>query len=112
MQVIFSILPQAISKLFMKEHPPPRYLAYVEWFSNFNCAPHPHHMLHQAKRSYKNGDRLATIIPLNNIRRSIHLFPKFGKQKPATWTSNNVLDLCDTFFVNIFSDRHAFHTMT
>lgn len=110
MRLIFSIPNQAIPKIFTPDAPPAQYLAYVEWFSAFT-RPHAHHGLHQVKRSYQNGDRLASVIPLKNIRRSVHLFPRFGKKKPSHWTSHNVLDLCDTFLVNIFSDRHAFHTM-
>lgn len=111
MRAIFSIPKKVIPLLFRADRQPPHYLAYVEWFTPFKRTPHPHSLLHQVKRSYHNGDRLASVIPLQNIRRSAHLFPWFGKKKPSAWTSNNVLDLCDTFLLNIFSDCHAFHTM-
>ena len=83
----------------------------MEWFTPFKRTPHPHSLIHQVKRSCHNGDHLASVIPLQNICRSAHLFPRFGKKKPLTWTNNNVLDLCNTFLLNIFSDRHAFHSM-
>ncbi|KAF8219436.1 hypothetical protein L208DRAFT_1340031, partial [Tricholoma matsutake] len=36
---------------------------------------------------------------------SVHLFPNFGAHIPPPWTSSNVLDECDIFFVNIFTDH-------
>jgi len=52
--------------------------------------------------------QICSIIPLANICRSVHLFPKFGPFAPQEWTSSNVLDLCNTFFVNDFTDRHMY----
>lgn len=83
----------------------------MEWFTPFKHTPHPHSLLHQVKQSYHNGDRLASVISLQNICRSAHLFSRFSKKKPLAWTRNNVLDLCDTFLLHIFSDHHALHTM-
>ena len=54
---------------------------------------------------YIHGDRLASIIPVKNIARSVHLFSKFGSVASCTWTSSNVLELCSTFYVNPYSDR-------
>ncbi|KAK6977112.1 hypothetical protein R3P38DRAFT_2474374, partial [Favolaschia claudopus] len=109
-RVVFSLKPRHIQGFFPPGRHPPKHLAYVEWFSPFPSEPEPHHLMYKLKRSGKDGKRLASIIPLANIRRSAHLFPKFGPVAPAEWTSSNVLDKCPTFFVNSFTDRHFYAT--
>ncbi|KAK7025769.1 hypothetical protein R3P38DRAFT_3531625 [Favolaschia claudopus] len=110
-RVVFSLKPQHIQSLFGKGPAPPHHLAYVEWFSPFASQPEPHHLMYKVKRSLKDGVRMASIVPVANIRRSIHLLPKFGPIAPPRWTSSNVLDECPTFFVNCFSDRHVYTTV-
>ncbi|KAJ7705815.1 hypothetical protein B0H16DRAFT_1346020 [Mycena metata] len=110
-RVVFSLKPHHLKGLFPPGIAPPKYLAYVEWFSPFTAHPEPHHLMYKVKRSMKEGQRIATIVPLENIRRSVHLLPKFGPVAPSHWTSSNVLDECPTFFVNCFSDRHIYATL-
>jgi hypothetical protein len=112
-KVIFSIPLHVEKKLFPDNQKPPKYLAYVEWFTPFNNSSQiATHLLHRVKRVVHNGERLASIIPLTKIHRSIHLFPSFGPVAPREWTSSNVLDLCPQFYVNTFTDRHAYHIIT
>lgn len=110
MRVIFSVPERFIPNLFSKERPP-TYLAYVEWFTPFTAAPDPLHGLYKVKKAIRDGVRSANIIPLKNIRRSMHVYPSFGQVVPKEWTSSNVLDLCDTFFINSFTDRHVYGTV-
>ena len=85
------------------------YFVYIEWFTHFRQRS-PHHGLYNVKRKLdRNGDPVAAVVPLGNIQRSVHLFPAFGPRVPSDWNSANVLDLCKDFFVNSFSDRHAYH---
>ncbi|KAH7903903.1 hypothetical protein BJ138DRAFT_1019885, partial [Hygrophoropsis aurantiaca] len=86
-------------------------LAYVEWFSPFPATPDTNHGMYKISRSLRNGERMASIIPVDIIRRSVHLIPKFGRVAPREWTSSNVLELCKTFYVNPFTDRHAYLTI-
>ncbi|KAJ7052358.1 hypothetical protein C8F01DRAFT_925454, partial [Mycena amicta] len=65
-------------------------LAYVEWFSPFTSAPEAWHHFYKVQRSIKNGEHVASIVPAENIRRSVHLLPKFGPVAPQAWTSSNV----------------------
>ena len=109
-RVIFSIAPRHISSLF-PNNAPPTYLAYVEWFTPFTEKPEALHGLYKVQKAFQGGVRLANVIPLKNIRRSMHVYPSFGRVVPKEWTSANVLDLCNTFFVNSFTDRHVYGTV-
>ncbi|KAG6907625.1 hypothetical protein DXG01_008161 [Tephrocybe rancida] len=66
------------------------HLVYVEWYSAFRN-PERHHGLHKISQlKDPAGNKICSIIPLANIRRSAHLFPKFGPVAPPEWTSSNV----------------------
>ncbi|KAJ6605637.1 hypothetical protein B0H10DRAFT_1659135, partial [Mycena sp. CBHHK59/15] len=54
-------------------------LAYVEWFSKFPRKPDPNHGMYKISRPVEHA---ASIIPVSQIRRSVHLFPKFGPVTP------------------------------
>ena len=52
---------------------PSERLAYVKWFSKFTH-PESDHGMHKLTRSMvQGGDRLASIIPISSIWRSVHL---------------------------------------
>ncbi|KAH8100148.1 hypothetical protein BXZ70DRAFT_894126 [Cristinia sonorae] len=109
-KVIFSLPRQAEMLFVAAPTPPPKYLAYIEWFTSFTV-PDPYHRLYKIKRIVRNGHRMASVVPLRCVRRSVYLFPMFGTVVPRDWTSSNVLDRCSTFYVDAFSDRHAYHTV-
>ena len=104
-RVVFT-LPDRVKREFPPECQAAlsQHLAYVEWFTNFPSKPELNHKLYKLKRSYIHGDRLVSIIPVRNIARSVHLFPKFGRVAQREWTWSTVLEKCSTFFVNSFSD--------
>ena len=91
MWVIFS-LPSEYGNF---EHP----LAYAEWFTSFN-APVPDLEMYQVSRSTQSHRCRALIIPVSQIERSVHLILKFGRVMDVTWSADNILEVCKTFFVN------------
>ncbi|KAG2055202.1 hypothetical protein BDR06DRAFT_989180 [Suillus hirtellus] len=97
--------------LFPPMHQPPKHLTYVKWFKLFPSTPDSRHGMYKITHLVCSGERLASIIPVSNIVHSIHLIPKFGPVAPHHWTSNNVLEECDAFFVNCYIDRHSFVTL-
>lgn len=110
-RLIFSLPSSALQAWFDDVDSPPSPLAYIEWFTAFR-QPERFHAMYKVRRvTNQQGQRVASIIPVANIRRSVHLFPKFGPIAPREWKSSTVLDECPFFFVNRTSDRHAFVTM-
>ena len=50
----------------------------------------------------------AGIIPVDWIVHSVHLLPCFGPVVPQEWNSFTVLDLCQMFYVNLFTNVHNY----
>jgi hypothetical protein len=104
--VVFEIPSKVVQEIFPGSNvTPPQHLAYVEWFSPIPANPGPNHLLYKVTRLTHNGRRRASIIPVNTILRSVHLFPVFGQHTPQEWNTFSVLELCTTFYINPFSDR-------
>ncbi|KAM6491400.1 hypothetical protein JOM56_013174 [Amanita muscaria] len=108
-RVVFSIGPAAIKLLFRNCETPPRHLAYVEWFTPFRARPDPNSKLYNIERSRQGNARIASIIPVTDIAQSVHLSPVLsGRSMPREWDSNNILDNCRRFAVNVFSDTQTY----
>ncbi|KAM6496730.1 hypothetical protein JOM56_007203 [Amanita muscaria] len=113
-RVIFSI-SQAARTYLKSSRPLPQYLAYVEWFTCFRQEPERNTGMFKIARSFVGTSRLSEVIPVNNIVQSIHLFPLHGPVIPRDWKSSTyctVLELCNTFLVNPFTDRRTYLLFT
>ncbi|KAH8991765.1 hypothetical protein EDB86DRAFT_2806455 [Lactarius hatsudake] len=108
--VVFQLPKSAIPSIFTSSRPAPTYLAYVEWFSP-PSAPDESHGMYRISRSYRNERRLASIIPLEDVCRSVQLFPVFGSVLPQQWQGSTVLEECRTFYINPFLDRHLYQNL-
>lgn len=108
-------LPKKTCDEFLPGVIAPGPLAYIEWFTAFTN-PDPVHGMYRVTRCRgpePGRARLASVVPVKNIRRSCHLFPVAprGGIYPRDWTSSTVLDLCDSFWVSPFSDTHMYMTL-
>ena len=56
----------------------------------------------------KNGECRMGIIRVDWILQSIHLLPSFGPVVPREWNSLTVLDQCQVFYVNPFTDVRSY----
>ncbi|KAJ7157665.1 hypothetical protein C8R43DRAFT_1183066 [Mycena crocata] len=108
-RVVFTLSEHILAQIFGDGDKPSEHLAYVEWFSKFPPRPDPNHGMYKISRP---AERVASIIPVGNIRRSVQLFPEFGPVAPREWKSDTVLEQCTKFYVNPWSDRHAYITIT
>ncbi|KAF8872990.1 hypothetical protein BD779DRAFT_1613730 [Infundibulicybe gibba] len=106
-RVIFSLQQRHAKKLF-HDKPAPGHFAYVEWFTPFHSPGHNHGMYLLKPAYNRQEEHLASVVPVNNIRQSVHLFPQFPAEVPEQWTTSNVLDTCDKFFLNPRTDRYSF----
>ena len=111
-RLVFQIPKKVVDEVFTSsftssDMPPPTHLAYVEWFSS--AAPDPKHRMLRVSRSLQtDGTRSASIIPLDSIICSVHLIPRFGPVIPQGWSCFTVLEQCQTFYLNPFTDRDTF----
>lgn len=111
-RMIFSLSERAKAQVFYNDaQPPPSHLAYVEWFDTLTAEPNSNLGFHCVKRTIAGGERVASIVPVEWIRRSVHLTPRFGRVLDRTWTSTTVLKECSEFYINQFSDKHAYITI-
>ncbi|EIW74785.1 hypothetical protein CONPUDRAFT_132383 [Coniophora puteana RWD-64-598 SS2] len=107
-RLIFT-LPDSVMRLLLPGFTEfPEHLAYVEWFSAFTSSPDRASGLYKVHRDVNGGQRQASVIPVSVIERSVHLIPKWGAVVPSRWTSDNVLEECTTFYVNVFKDTHTY----
>ena len=110
-RVIFQIPHGAIHEVFPSpDITPPTHLAYVEWFSQLPVTPDPIHGMYKVSRLAPNRKRRASIIPVQSIMCSVHLFPQFSPNVPETWNPSTVLEYCHTFYVNPFVNRQSYLT--
>ena len=84
------------------------HLAYIELFTPFEDRPEPYSGLYTVSRSYQNMQRKAAIIPVSSIFRSCHLVTDCGDAIEVGWKSETVLEQCEDFFLNAFSDHHMY----
>jgi hypothetical protein len=116
MRVIFTLPDKLDRHGNMPSMYPKQPLAYVEWYSPLGPSANPKDgMMYKIKKAKTSDNKRVkgAIIPLSNIRQSCMLFPQFGLAdgSPLDWTSDNVLDKADTFYINNWSSKYNYHTI-
>ncbi|KAI8994099.1 hypothetical protein BD414DRAFT_513707 [Trametes punicea] len=111
-RMVFKLPEKGAAALFPSLSPSDRqqHFAYVHWFTPFASHPDsPDHGLYKISHAvHDRGSRIGSIIPIENIERSCHLFPDFGPVANRAWTSSNVLEQCKDFYLNTFADLSTY----
>ncbi|KAH8980428.1 hypothetical protein EDB86DRAFT_3236727 [Lactarius hatsudake] len=109
-RVVFQLPSKVLPQLFPSaEVAPPTHLAYVEWFSPIPTTPDSNSCLYRVSKLARNGRRLASVIPVNDIYSSVHLLPRFGQLEVTPGCNTfSVLELCHSFYINPFSSRDIY----
>ncbi|KAH9009338.1 hypothetical protein EDB84DRAFT_1280521, partial [Lactarius hengduanensis] len=109
-RVVFQLPNKVLPQLFPStDVAPPTHLAYVEWFSTIPTTPDSNSRLYRVSRLTRNGRRLASVIPVDDIYSSVHLLPRFGQLEDSPGCNTfSVLELCHSFYINPFSSRDIY----
>ncbi|KAJ3875340.1 hypothetical protein F5051DRAFT_442491 [Lentinula edodes] len=98
------LLFQLPSEIASFHHP----LAYVQWFKPFQKDPVNDLNLFKLSYSFRQHYPHCSIIPVTQIIQTCHLYPVYGRSVDATWTSDNILDKCSTFYLNVYLRHRDF----
>ncbi|KAG1723221.1 hypothetical protein EDB19DRAFT_1916218 [Suillus lakei] len=110
---------QAVTK---KGHTLPRYLEdspllYVQYFQITTTPTEDTSAgMYCMKRIYhRDGTgrvfRPGSIIPLTVVTCAIELIPVYGLKMDRTISAANMMEICDEYYLNTFSDKEVFNTM-
>ena len=82
----------------------------IHWFDRLADRPDELTGMWMVSPSFlEDGAKHLAVIPIESIVRNVHLLPIFGAEYvPDHVTHENSLDLYCGFYVNRFSDHHAF----
>lgn len=89
----------------------PHPLAYVEFFTCRRVASDTYGM-YVVRRAKVRQQRKAGVIRLDSIRSACHLYPRFGLRCDRSWTTENVLDKCESFFVSPYLSSYFFQALS
>ena len=112
-RVVFRIPDKVIKLVFPSDDiTPPNHLAYVEWFTPLPGTPDPVNRMYKVSRMFHDSARRASILPVDAIICSVHLFPRLSPNTPQDWVSSSILEHCQTFYVNPFRNRNSYLMFT
>jgi len=89
----------------------PHPLAYVEWFTSLRCHD-PISGQYIVTHSTRNHRRNVLVISADRFARTCHLQAQCGRYISSDWSSGNVLDMVNTFHVNLYINLDTFVALT
>ncbi|KAJ6494343.1 hypothetical protein C8R45DRAFT_824640, partial [Mycena sanguinolenta] len=83
--------------------------ALVHWFSPHGNAPDPDTWMWVVTPEMEAGEKSLPIVSLDCIARAAHLLPVYGSAfVPEDFHFSYSLDVFRAFFVNSYTNHHAF----
>jgi len=111
-KVVFR-LPQTDAPAYWPADP----LAYIEWYTPMRPTPDKTNGMFSMKKATPLSSTKAipgSVVPLQNIRQSCMLTPKFSAASVGDeddWNSDNILDKCKTFLLNNWQSMYTYQTL-
>jgi hypothetical protein len=85
-------------------------IAYVEWYKPPTQIDGDAGMYRISRSTHMGGTR-SSIISVDQILRTCHLSPWYGRACNPDWDSANVLDEAKEFYLNTYLRHHDFHLL-
>lgn len=86
-------------------------LAYITWYTRFKGSADANTGMYRVEPAKDaKGQAQGAIIPLSQIRQSCMLTPSKATWDES-WTTQNILDKCDSFFVNNLQSKYSYQTI-
>lgn len=83
--------------------------ALVDWFKRVGTSPDPETGMWKVRpETYRNGQRIVSVLHLDTFLRSAHLLPVFGQDVlPFDFHFSYSLDAFESYYVNKYADHHS-----
>jgi hypothetical protein len=87
-------------------------LLLVYWFTHPLPRPEKDVKMYQLKRRFTSDGRpLASIVEMGSVARFVQLIPRLGRKVHPDLTKDNVMDRCNTFLLNSFTDKEIYQAV-
>ncbi|KIK97443.1 hypothetical protein PAXRUDRAFT_136264, partial [Paxillus rubicundulus Ve08.2h10] len=91
-------------------------LLYVQFFE-VTQLPDDHTRMYKVKRSYRCGPdgsviRVGGVIPITEVTHAVELIPVYGRRHNRAATAEVSLEMYDEFYINNYSDKEWYHTIS
>ena len=82
---------------------------YIECFSDLDDCVDNLTGMYRVRRCFLGLKPVSMVVPLSHVWRSCHLVPDFADR--SVHRSTNMIDVCNTFFINPYIDSHVFRVL-
>ena len=110
LRLVFALPHHAYQEL-MPDVITPGPFTYIKWYTPFKEPDHTHSMYKVLCPQNAQNEVIGDVVKIWNIHRSCHLILVSGSMVPQDHTSSSVLDSCNDYRLNVFSDQHMYMSL-